>query len=667
MTVNMKPIQDIMRKDVGVDGDAQRISQLVWMIFLKVIDDLEKEFEILESYNSPIPEKLRWRNWAENEEGITGDELVEFINNELFPGLKDLSIETTNSFLALKIRTVFEDAYNYMKSGTLIRQIINKVNEINFNNSQDRHLFNDIYEGMLKELQSAGNAGEFYTPRAVTNFMVKMINPKINEVVLDPAAGTGGFLISVLQHLNEQVKSVEDNELITRNIRGIEKKPLPYLLAITNMLLHRVTAPNIIRGNTLSQKPLKDYGRKDMVDVVVTNPPFGGKEEKGVPSNFPKNFRTSETADLFLVYIMKMLSDKGRAAIVLPDGSLFGKGIKTRIKEKLLSEFNLHTIVRLPKDVFSPYTDIATNLLFFEAGKPTKEIWFYEHQMPEGMKHYSKTKPIRDEEFEPIIEWWKNKQENDFAWKVSIDKIKERDYDLDIQNPNKKIDKIKSPTEIVSTILELKNEMEQSLENLYKELLNFETNKHQLEPLSELLERSTEQVELDPNTTYNQVTVKLWGKGVIKRNEVKGAKIATKKRNVVRENQLIFSKIDARHGAIGIVPDFLDGAVVSGDFPSFILNSEKIIPDYLEIIVKTPEFLQKCQKVSSGTTNRVRLKEKDFLEIKIPVPSVEEQESIVEEVQSYLSLCDEIEHSINRIKDNSDLLKNSLLNGLFNE
>ncbi|MDK0537451.1 N-6 DNA methylase [Clostridium perfringens] len=668
MSVNIKAIQDIMRKDVGVDGDAQRISQLVWMMFLKILDDQEYENELIGEYSSPIPEEYRWRNWAANDEGKTGDDLVDFINNKLFPNLRALDTQNNNG-LAIKIRTLFEDTYNYMKSGTLIRQVINKINEVDFNNSEDRHIFNFIYEEMLKELQNAGNSGEFYTPRAVTQFMVEMVSPKVGDKILDPACGTGGFLICALEYLREQIKSIEDNHTMQNNLMGIEKKPLPYMLAITNMLLHGVNIPNIKRDNTLGQKPLKDYDEDDEVDIVITNPPFGGKEEKGIPANFPKIFKTNETADLFLVYIMKILSEKGRAAIVLPDGSLFGKStIKTRIKKKLLEEFNLHTIVRLPKDVFSPYTDIATNILFFEKGKKTEKVWYYEHQMPENMKHYSKTKPIKYEEFEAEKAWWNSRVESENAWQVSIEEIISNNYDLDFSNPRKKNKGLNSPEEIIELVKEHQKVIDSTASDLLNRLEKLNINKDiEKIKLNELMKKSTEQIELEPNNTYQQVTVKLWGKGVIERNKVKGATIASKKRNVVRENQLIFSKIDARNGAIGIVPDYLDGAVVSTDFPSFIVDTEKILPEYLEIIVKMPEFVKKCGKISSGTTNRVRLKERDFLDIMIPVPTLDDQEEIISETQSLLELCDSIEHEISKLIVNSNDLKNSLLHNLLKE
>ncbi|MCK5544838.1 MAG: SAM-dependent DNA methyltransferase [Desulfobulbaceae bacterium] len=438
ISTTIKGIQDIMRKDVGVDGDAQRISQIVWMIFLKIFDDRELEVELKkDKYKSPIPERLRWRNWAKDPEGMTGEELFDFVNNDLFRNLKNLKIKSASDQRAILIQSLFEDAYNYMKSGHLMRQVINKINEIDFNSSDDRHLFNDIYEKILKDLQSAGNAGEYYTPRAVTQFMVDMVAPKLGEKLLDPACGTGGFLVCSIENIrNKYVKNVKDEEILQKSIFGVEKKALPHLLCVTNMMLHEIDVPvQISHDNTLST-PLRNYGPKDRVDVVVTNPPFGGMEEDGIETNFPKSFRTRETADLFLVLIMHRLKDGGRAAIVLPDGTLFGEGIKTRIKEKLLNECNLHTIIRLPNGVFNPYTGIKTNLLFFTKGEPTKNIWFYEHPYPPGAKSYNKTKPMRIEEFEPEKKWWKKRKENEFAWKVTAKDIKANNYNLDVKNPH---------------------------------------------------------------------------------------------------------------------------------------------------------------------------------------------------------------------------------------
>jgi type I restriction enzyme M protein len=475
MTIStmIKTIQDIMRKDAGVDGDAQRISQLAWMLFLKIFDDREKEEELLsDDYRSPIPENLRWRNWATNPEGMTGDALLKFIDNELFPALKDLPADAGSKGSGILLRRVFEDSYDYMKNGTLIRQVINKINEIDFNKKADRHLFGDIYEKILKDLQSAGNAGEYYTPRAVTQFMVDMVDPKLGEIILDPACGTGGFLTSAIENIRTaQVKTVEDEHLLQRCIHGIEKKPMPHLLCVTNMMLHGIDVPVQIRHDNTLARPLKDYGFRDKVDVIVTNPPFGGMEEDGIESNFPSTYQTRETADLFLVLLMHILKDGGRAAIVLPDGTLFGEGVKTRIKEKLLTECNLHTIVRLPNGVFAPYTGIKTNLLFFEKGKPTQEIWYYEHTYPEGVKSYNKTKPIRIEEFEPEKAWWTNRTETDHAWRVPVEQVIANGYNIDIKNPNVAPDDLGDPAELLREYERIQTEAAATREALKRELM----------------------------------------------------------------------------------------------------------------------------------------------------------------------------------------------------
>jgi type I restriction enzyme M protein len=477
----VKSIQDIMRKDVGVDGDAQRISQLVWMFFLKIFDDREAELELIEDdYKSPLPEHLRWRSWATDPEGMTGESLAEFVNLQLFPTLKNkLNILGPAGKRALVVKDVFEDAYNYMKSGTLMRQVINKICEIDFNTRQDRHTFGSIYEQILKDLQSAGNAGEFYTPRAVTQFIVDRVDPKLTETVLDPACGTGGFLSCTIEHKRKNyVKSSEDEEALQVSINGVEKKSLPHMLCITNMILHGIDTPaNIKHDNTLS-RPLRDYTNKDRVKVIVTNPPFGGMEEDGIENNFPATFRTRETADLFMTLIIHLLKDRGRAAVVLPDGFFFGEGMKTRLKEKLLAECNLHTIVRLPNGVFNPYTGIKTNLLFFTKGQPTEQIWFYEHPYPEGVVSYNKTKPMRFEEFQPEIDWWGSETdgfaarvETERAWKVSLEEIKARNYNLDIKNPHVGEQVIHDPEVLLAKYAGQQAEVAATREALKRELM----------------------------------------------------------------------------------------------------------------------------------------------------------------------------------------------------
>jgi type I restriction enzyme M protein len=456
----VKSIQDIMRQDTGVDGDAQRISQLCWMFFLKIIDDQDQELELMqEGYRSPIPAKLRWRAWAADPEGMTGDALLAFVNDDLFPGLKELPGTASNGRRRV-VRDVFEDAYNYMKSGQLMRQVINKINAVDFNNLVERQHFGDIYEQILNDLQSAGNAGEYYTPRAVTAFMADRIDPKPGEILLDPACGTGGFLTCALRHMRERyVKTPDDEQRMQKALRAVEKKQLPHMLCVTNMLLHGIDDPSFVRHDNTLARPYISYGQSDRVDIVLTNPPFGGREEDGIESNFPRHFQTRETADLFLALIIRLLKPGGRAAVVLPDGSLFGEGVKTRLKEHLMEECNLHTIVRLPNSVFKPYASIGTNLLFFEKGEPTKEIWFYEHRVPASQKAYSMTKPIRVEHLKPCVDWWggtkrKGRVENEVAWRVTADEVKARGFNLDFKNPHTIADDHGDPAELLARLQE---------------------------------------------------------------------------------------------------------------------------------------------------------------------------------------------------------------------
>lgn len=463
----IKSIQDVMRQDAGINGDAQRIEQMVWLLFLKVFDAQEEELEFTrDDYKSPIPEDLRWRNWAADPEGITGDTLLDFVNNRLFPKLKNLPADPVRNPRGWVVRGVFEDANNFMKSGQLLRQVINKLAIIDFNRQAERHQFNDLYEKILRDLQSAGNAGEFYTPRAVTQFMVDMVNPQLGETVLDPATGTGGFLVCAIEHLRKQVRNTEQEALLQQSIRGVEKKQLPHLLCVTNLMLHGVEVPSqILHDNTL-RRPLRDYTPADRVDVVLTNPPFGGIEEPGIEQGFPADVRTKETADLFLVLIKHILKTGGRAALVLPDGTLFGEGVKTRIKEQLLAECNLHTIVRLPNGVFAPYTGIKTNLLFFTKGQPTEAVWFYEHPYPPGVKSYNKTKPIRIEEFDAEKAWWGSEAdgfaarvENERAWRVGIDAIRAANFNLDQKNPHQGEAVSHDPDELLREYARLQEEI----------------------------------------------------------------------------------------------------------------------------------------------------------------------------------------------------------------
>jgi type I restriction enzyme M protein len=471
----VKAIQDIMRKDAGVDGDAQRIGQLGWMLFLKIYSDLELETELEDTkYKSPIPKKFRWESWADEnaagKDSLTGDALINFINNELFPKLKELDLTSFTGQARERgglLISVFDDAYNYMKNGTLLRQVINKINQdIDYNSVETRHLFGDIYEQILKDLQNAGNAGEYYTPRAVTQFAIEMVDPQLGEIVLDPACGTGGFLTGAFEHMKKQVGKPAELKALKNSIRGVEKKPLPHVLCATNMMVHGIEVPsNIINDNTLA-RPLRDYGKNDQVDVIITNPPFGGVEEDGIENNFPAEFRTKETADLFLVLVMELLKDGGRAAVVLPDGTLFGEGVKAKIKKKMLEECNLHTIVRLPKSVFAPYTNISTNVLFLTKGEPTKEIWYFEHKLPVGVKSYNKTRPMRLTEFEVEKSWWNERQEGEQSWKVSVLDIVKNNYNLDIKNPNTPVEVHEDPDVLLTQFLAASKAVKEAQDNL---------------------------------------------------------------------------------------------------------------------------------------------------------------------------------------------------------
>jgi type I restriction enzyme M protein len=444
-----KRARDIMRKDAGLNGDLDRIPQLSWIMFLKCFDDLEQRREVTEKkYRLAIEPPYRWRDWAgDPDKGLTGESLLKFINDELFPYLRSLTGTGAGDARDV-LAAVFKETYNRMLSGYLLRDVVNLVNRLNFNSSDDIHTLAHLYESMLREMRdAAGDSGEFYTPRPVIRLIVQQAHPHLGEKVLDPAAGTGGFLVEAYEYLKPQVKSVEDRRrLQEETLFGIEKKPMPYLLGMMNLLLHGLDRPNLLRDNAL-RNPLVQITDRARYDVIMTNPPFGGEEEKGIQDNFPEGTRTSETALLFLQFIMRSLKRGGRCGMVVPNGTLFGDGVCARVKKELLENFNLHTIVRLPNGVFAPYTSIPTNLLFFDRAGPTKEIWFYEHPLPEGRKNYTKTQPLQFEEFAPCVAWWKNREENDRAWKVSVNDVRKHDEsgnlvsaNLDIKNPSAKQD-----------------------------------------------------------------------------------------------------------------------------------------------------------------------------------------------------------------------------------
>ncbi|HET8628265.1 MAG TPA: class I SAM-dependent DNA methyltransferase [Thermomicrobiales bacterium] len=487
----VKSARDIMRKDKGLNGDLDRLPMLTWIMFLKFFDDLERAREdeaamAGERFEPAIAPPYRWRDWAARPDGITGDELIAFVNQEeavrpdgtrgpgLFAYLRGLQGADGGDRRDV-IATVFRGTVNRMVNGYLLRDVINKLDAIHFTSSEEIHVLGSLYESLLKEMRdAAGDSGEFYTPRAVVRFMVSATDPRLGETVLDPACGTGGFLVEAYLHLARQARTVEDRRLLQRaSIRGGEAKPLPYLLAQMNLLLHGLEAPRIDPGNSL-RVPLRELGDRDRVDVILTNPPFGGEEERGIRDNFPEDKQTAETALLFLQLIMRLLRrppTPGRAGVVVPNGTLFGDGVAARIKEELVREFNLHTIVRLPNGVFAPYTSIPTNILFFDRSGPTREIWYYEQPLPAGRKQYTKTQLLQFEEFADCLAWWSRREEGERAWRVPVERVAANGYNLDVKNPNGKADFAHLPPErLVEDILAKERRIAELLEEIKQAL-----------------------------------------------------------------------------------------------------------------------------------------------------------------------------------------------------
>ena len=476
----VKSIRDVMRNDAGINGDAQRLEQIVWMLFLKVYDAKEDDWEMdYDNYQSIIPNECRWRNWAKEDQNghvLTGDPLLEFVNNKLFPTLKNLPVNANTPIQKSIVQAVFADANNYMKDGVLLRQVVGIIDSLDLYNNQEVHAFGEIYETLLKSLQSAGSAGEFYTPRAVTDFMARMINPQIGEKMADFACGTGGFITSWLKELEKKVKTTADRDAYDNSIYGVEKKQFPYMLCITNMLLHDLENPNIIHGNSLISDVL-DYTDKERFDVILMNPPYGGSEKKDVQGHFPNDLASSETADLFMAVIMYRLKKDGRAAVVLPDGFLFSTddSAKVNLKKKLLNEFNLHTVIRLPASVFAPYTSITTNILFFDKTHQTESTWFYRLDMPEGYKHFSKTKPMRIEHFAEVESWWNDRKEIEIegsfkAKEYSVQELIDNQYNIDLCGFPHEVEEILEPNELISRYEESRSELNRKIDNILEQI-----------------------------------------------------------------------------------------------------------------------------------------------------------------------------------------------------
>jgi len=685
----IKSCRKIMRKDKGLSGDLDRLPMLRWIMFLKFFDDMEKirekEAELSEKrYESPIEPPYRWRDWAEKEEGISGDELISFINNDeavrpdgtrgdgLFAHLRSLEGVDGGDRRDV-IATVFRGIQNRMTNGYLLKDVVNKINSINFTSSEEIHTLSYLYESMLKELRdAAGDSGEFYTPRPVVKLIVDMVNPQLGEQVLDPAAGTGGFLVETYAHLNDQCNTGEDyNTLQRKSLFGGEAKPLPYLLGQMNLVLHGLEYPEIDSGNSL-RFPLREIGNKDRVDVIITNPPFGGEEEAGILTNFPQDKQTSETALLFLQLIMRKLkkpignNSGGRCGMVVPNGTLFGDGIAARIKKDLLQNFNLHTIIRLPKGVFKPYTGIETNLLFFERDGPTKEIWYYAHPLPPERQKltnpcYVKTKPLQYEEFEPLKEWWYNREENEHAWKVPVKDIITNNYDLDIVNPN--IGKKKEyppPEKVIKNAIDIIEQVYKLTSEIKIKVRSEEIKKNwQNVRLGDILEHKKEFVLIDDFTTYKRVTAKLHAKGIVIRDKVEGIRIKTKKQQICKKGDFLVAEIDAKVGGFGIVPQDLEGAIVSSHYFLFKIDKEKVKKKYLDYYIRTPDFQNQIN--AKGSTNYASIRPSHVENIEIPLPSLEEQRKVIVLIDKVMNLI-QLQNCLLTITDE---LKNSILDKAF--
>ena len=667
----IKACRDIMRKDKGLNGDLDRLPMLTWIMFLKFLDDMEKIHETEaqlkgKPFVPAIEPPYRWRDWAEKSDGITGDDLIAFVNqdeamrpdstkgNGLFKYLRSLHGENGGDRRDV-IATVFRGTINRMTIGYLLRDVINKINNIHFTSSEEIHTLSHLYESMLKEMRdAAGDSGEFYTPRPVVQFIVSVIDPKIGETILDPACGTGGFLVETFEHLKQQEKTTKDHERIQKgSIFGGEAKSLPYLLSQMNLLLHGLESPKIDPGNSL-RFPLREIGDSERVDVIITNPPFGGAEERGILGNFPEDKQTAETTLLFLQLIMRKLRRNGskkyggRCGIVVHNGTLSNPGIASKVREDLLRDFNLHTIVRLPKGVFSPYTDIETNLLFFEHGGPTKEIWFYQVPLPEGRNLYTKTKPMKFEEFGPVLSWWKNRIENSQAWKISLEFLIANDFNLDIKNPNAPIDEeFCSPEDIVSKLLKKKSIQDALFNSIQHELKEIETLRHAVTnvKLEKVLRQRSNFIKIDDFQTYKRVTAQTHAKGIILRDEIEGLRIQTKKQQICKTDDFLVAEIDAKVGGFGIVPLDLEGSIVSSHYYLFEIDKSLLDVRFLNYYVKTKTFQR--QIIARGSTNYAAVRSSDILQLEIPLPPLDKQKMIISRLEKITDLHNLLEETNN--------------------
>jgi type I restriction enzyme M protein len=672
----IKSCRDIMRKDKGLNGDLDRLPMLTWIMFLKFLDDLEQlrtDEAVLEGkrFRAVIDPPYRWRDWnPTNSAGVsdglhnamTGDALTAFINQDeairpdgargpgLFAYLKGLGGSGASADRRDVVASVFRGTVNRVQSGYILRDVLNKVNEIHFASSEETHTLSHFYESMLKEMRdAAGDSGEFYTPRPLVKMIVSATDPKLGEVVLDPAAGTGGFLVESFEHMSSECKTVEDfDRLQHETLFGIEAKPLPYLLCEMNLLLHGIETPQIDPLNALRFR-MSEIGDRDRVDVIVTNPPFGGEEERGIQGNFPDDRRTAETALLFLQLIMRKLrrpghgSDVGgRAGVVVPNGTLSGDGVAARIKQDLLEGFNLHTIVRLPDGVFSPYTPIPTNVLFFDRSGPTKEIWYYEHPLPDGRRSYTKTRPLEFGEFIPMLEWWSRRRATEAAWCVSVDTIRESGWNLDVRNPNRPSSLADTPpTDLINSAIETNERVTESLRDVGAQLENPGASVSvqgsrgsegwERIRLGRALTIASDPYVVQPEGSYPNIGILSFGRGVFGKPPINGSDTSAKQLFRIRGGQFIYSRLFAFEGAYADVPEQYDGYYVSNEFPVFDVDPNITTARFLAVYFRA-SLSDRLASASRGLGNRrQRVHPESLLDLEIWMPPPPLQKVIVDQ------------------------------------
>jgi type I restriction enzyme M protein len=678
----IKRARDVMRKDAGLNGDTDRIPQFAWLMFLKAFDDLEETREANDpNYTPALTTPYRWRDWAADPvKRPSGERMIEFVDDDLLPHLASLRGSGKAGDTRQNLGDIFAETRNRMLSGYLLAELVDQVNKINFHSADDIHTMAHFYESMLREMRdAAGDAGEFYTPRPVIRFIVGRIDPRPGEIIMDPATGTGGFLVEAWEHLLPQAKTARQRQKMKRTLRGFEKKPMPYLLGQMNLMLHGVDAAQITRGNALRYK-LVDQ-QNNGVDVVITNPPFGGEEEAGLKEYFPSDLRTSETSWLFLQSVMARIakSRRGRAAIIVPNGVLFAEGVGTRIKKELLSKFNLHTVVRLPNGVFSPYTLIPTNILFFDNSGPTKQTWFYEHPLPEGRKNYTKTKPLRYEEFTECESWWtgddlSGRVETERAWLVPVADLEASNYNLDVHNPNRPDDlEHRPPSELLQELVTRHDELLSGLRALrgqVSDVTRSTTAAHRSTrrlgdvrlQLGSFVTLDTRQTRVRADKLYPNFGILNKGRGTFKKEPIVGADTKYTYLYPVSSGQLIYSKLFGWEGSVALVPDDLDGYYVSSEFPHFDIDIDVVEPDYLRHLIRSPFFQRQMAVASTGMgQRRHRVNIDRFVSISVVVPHKRVQKRVAQQIGE----AEQFSSLARQIAATAEALPHSLRNGAF--